>query len=61
MKTSLRTHSCGELKEKDLKKEVKLAGWIDTRRDHGGIIFIDLLITFKLRFFLGSGWTKANE
>lgn len=42
MKTSLRTHTCNELKEKNLKKEVTLMGWVDTRRDHGGIIFIDL-------------------
>ncbi len=40
--TSYRTHSCGELTRKDLKKEIKLCGWVNSRRDHGGIIFIDL-------------------
>ncbi len=40
--TTYRTHTCGELTTKDLKKEVKLCGWINSRRDHGGIIFIDL-------------------
>ena len=40
--SSFRTHTCGELNSKDIKKEVKLCGWINTRRDHGGIIFIDL-------------------
>ena len=37
-----RTHTNGELTDKDLKKKVALAGWCSTRRDHGGIIFIDL-------------------
>lgn len=38
----MRTHTCGELTEKDIKKEATLCGWAATRRDHGGVIFIDL-------------------
>jgi aspartyl-tRNA synthetase len=40
--TLLKSHSCGELNKKDVGARVKLAGWVDRRRDHGGLIFIDL-------------------
>jgi aspartyl-tRNA synthetase len=38
----LRTHYCTELNEKHVGQEVVLAGWANSHRDHGGIIFIDL-------------------
>jgi len=38
----LRTHTCGELREKDAGKKVKLAGWVDTVRAHGKLAFFDL-------------------
>lgn len=37
-----RTHTCGELTEKQAGQRVSLDGWVHTRRDHGGVIFIDL-------------------
>ena len=38
----MRTHSCGELRASDAGSEVRLAGWVHHRRDHGKIIFLDL-------------------
>jgi aspartyl-tRNA synthetase len=42
LQTAFRTHTCGQLTAGDKEKVVSLSGWVNTRRDHGGIIFVDL-------------------
>ncbi len=42
MNTTMRSHYCGQLNESHLDQEVTLCGWVNRRRDHGGVIFIDL-------------------
>ena len=38
----MRSHYCGEITSKNLNEEITICGWIHKRRDHGGVIFLDV-------------------
>src|SRR5215471_15397320 len=38
----MRSHYCGQVDQKLIDQEITVAGWVHRRRDHGGVIFVDL-------------------
>lgn len=50
-----RTYTCGSLREKHVGEEIKLAGWVETIRDLGGVLFIDLRDQFGITQIVVSG------
>lgn len=55
MSNEYRTHNCGQIRESDVGKEVKLAGWVDTIRDLGGVLFIDVRDQYGITQVVVSG------
>ena len=57
-----RTYNCSEIREKNVGEEIKLAGWVDTIRDLGGVLFIDLRDQYGITQIVISGdEEKVNE
>jgi aspartyl-tRNA synthetase len=42
LQTHFRSHTCGQLNENNIGEKVTISGWIHRKRDHGGMLFIDL-------------------
>ncbi|MDP3299028.1 MAG: hypothetical protein Q8M38_02895, partial [Phenylobacterium sp.] len=43
-----RSHTCGQLRAGDTGQTVRLSGWIHRKRDHGGLVFVDLRDNYGL-------------
>ncbi len=48
MSNKYRTHNCNELRKEDVGKNVIISGWINKKRDHGNLLFIDLRDTYGI-------------
>src|SRR6516162_1019352 len=56
-----RTHTCGELRTSHLGSQVRLSGWLRNRRDHGGVLFIDLADHFGVTQLIVNPGTPPHD
>ena len=56
-----RTHNCGELRISDVGKEVKVAGFVETIRDLGGLVFLDIRDMYGITQVVTSGETEMVD
>jgi aspartyl-tRNA synthetase len=54
-----RTHTCAQLRSGDVGNQVRLSGWIHRKRDHGGVLFIDLRDHYGLTQIVANAGTEA--
>jgi aspartyl-tRNA synthetase len=61
MKTmhAYRTHTCAALREADVGATVRLSGWVHRKRDHGGVLFVDLRDHYGLTQIVGKAGSEA--
>ena len=61
LKSKYRTHTCGELNEKNVGETVTLSGWVHRKRDHGSLLFVDLRDNYGVTQIVFDGGNEALE
>jgi len=58
---SYRSHKCGELRKSNVGESVRLSGWVHRKRDHGGVLFIDLRDTYGITQVVAEGNAELEK